>query len=144
MLAMLDLERIRVGIVLCRLDNNNFLSAKDLAGLQFRTQLVVLSGCETGLSQLHKGDELIGLPRVFLLAGVKSLLVSQWKVDDKSTQMLFEYFYRNWVQSHQISIVTAFRNAVLQLKDLYRDPYYWAPFILVGNWRLQYGSDYWK
>jgi CHAT domain-containing protein len=65
-----------------------------LEQVRLDADLVTLSGCETGLSALRRGDELIGLVRAFMRAGTPSVLVSLWPVDDLSTCILMEQFYR--------------------------------------------------
>lgn len=70
------------------------LDAQDvLHSLELNAELVTLSGCDTGLSQVMRGDELIGFTRAFLYAGAPSALVSQWVVNDLSTCMLMRRFY---------------------------------------------------
>ncbi len=116
--------------------NEELLTAKDLIGLPFRCRFTALSGCETGLSKHIYGDELVGLTRIFLLAGVQTLLVSQWKVNDSSTQLLFMAFYDNWI-NEGYSPVVSLQKAVMSVKEKFPSPYDWAPFVLTGNWRLR-------
>jgi CHAT domain-containing protein len=61
--------------------------------LRLAAELVVLSGCETGLGTLHSGDEIIGLVRAWLYAGTPTVLVSLWTVDDLSTRLFMQEFY---------------------------------------------------
>ncbi|MEU6719610.1 CHAT domain-containing protein [Nonomuraea sp. NPDC046802] len=69
------------------------LTMDDLLGLRFRADLVTLSACRSGASRGRPGDERLGLARAFLLAGAKSVLVTQWQVDDLSTALFMERFY---------------------------------------------------
>jgi CHAT domain-containing protein len=69
------------------------LTTDDLLGLRFRADLVTLSACRSGASSGRPGDERLGLARAFLLAGAKSVLVTQWQVDDLSTALFMERFY---------------------------------------------------
>jgi CHAT domain-containing protein/Tfp pilus assembly protein PilF len=112
------------------------LTAEDTFNLRFRANIVVLSACKTGRSEISSGDELIGLIRAFIYAGTPSLIASLWNVDDVSTSRLMVDFYKRWKENGQ-SKVEALRDAQLQLmKDSkYTHPYYWAPFILVGDWK---------
>jgi CHAT domain-containing protein len=101
----------------------------DVYGLKLRADLVTLSACETGMSQL-KGGDLIGLCRGFFYAGASSLVVSLWRVDDEATAELMTSFYRRLVAGK--ATCAALREAQLEILSQYRHPYYWAPFVLVG------------
>jgi hypothetical protein len=117
------------------------LNVMDLYHLRLDASLVTLSGCETGVSQL-KGGDLFGLVRGCLYAGAPALVASLWRVNDASTTLLMETFYRR-VEAGA-STASALRAAQLALlrytKDgisithprPYEHPYYWAPFILMG------------
>jgi CHAT domain-containing protein len=75
------------------------LTAADiLRDWRLNAELVALSGCETGQSRVHRGDELIGLTRAFIAAGTPSVLVSLWPVADISTRLLMERFYDRLLQ----------------------------------------------
>ena len=94
--------------------------------------------CETGRREVSRGNELIGLTRALLYAGASSILVSLWAVHDESTGQLMTDFYRwlyddagNKVRAEAIAL----REAMLELRKKREHPYYWAPFILVGDWR---------
>ncbi|MFB6983234.1 CHAT domain-containing protein [Streptomyces scopuliridis] len=69
------------------------LTMDDLLGVRIRADLVTLSACRSGASRGRPGDERLGLARAFLIAGAKSVLVSQWQVDDLSTALFMERFY---------------------------------------------------
>ncbi|GAB4578169.1 MAG: CHAT domain-containing protein [Anaerolineales bacterium] len=98
----------------------------DLAGA-----LVTLSGCETGRSQIIHGDEILGLTRSFLGAGASTLVVSLWLVQDKTTATLMATLYEHLQQGN--TPASALRQAQRLLKASHPHPYYWAPFILVGQ-----------
>lgn len=118
------------------------LTLAEIAQLQLEADLVVLSGCETGKGQLQ-GSDLLSLASGFLGAGARALLVSLWRVEDATTAQLMEYFYKALLAGEQHA--AALRTAQLLLLHqgrkstgklgLYRHPAYWAPFMLVGNWR---------
>ena len=121
------------------------LNVMDIYHLRLNASLVTLSGCETGMSQL-KGGDLFGLARGCLYAGAPALVASLWQVDDSSTTLLMEEFYRHLEAG--ASIASALRAAQLTLLYIegeaerehqgerfrpYAHPYYWAPFFLVGD-----------
>jgi tetratricopeptide (TPR) repeat protein len=103
--------------------------------LQLRCDLIVLSACESGLSRVRRGDELVGFLRAFLYAGAPTLISTLWRVDERSTLILMERFYRQILAG--TGFAEALRQAQLYLRSQpsFTDPYYWAPFILVGKHR---------
>jgi len=128
-----------------RLDAPNFsyvrladgqLNAIDAISLDLKgCELVTLSGCETGLSLSGGGDEQLGLGRAFLAAGVSSLLMSLWPVEDNATNELMQCFYQHLLQGE--SKGEALRAAQCSLLHstgtIYTHPYFWAAFRIVGD-----------
>jgi len=110
--------------------SNGMLTADIIYSLELNADLVTLSACETGLSKIANGDDLIGLSRGFLYAGARSIVASLWEVDDQSTSLLMETFYRELGKQDKRE---ALRTAQLETKQRYPHPYYWAPFQLTGN-----------
>ncbi|HID30527.1 MAG TPA: CHAT domain-containing protein [Desulfobacterales bacterium] len=113
-------------------------NARDWLRLRLRADLVTLSACQTGISDIRPGDDLVGLMRAILFAGSSSLLMTLWSVDAPTTRDWMLEFYRNiWSEDgRQIADkATAFRNATLELRKNHADPYFWAPFVLVGNFQ---------
>jgi tetratricopeptide (TPR) repeat protein len=110
---------------------DSWLSLYDLYSLRLHASLVTLSACETGLSQVLAGDELVGLARGFFQAGTASLVVSLWAVNDASTASLMKYFYTHLEQGY--SPAAAMRAAQSELRRMYPHPYYWAPFLVIGR-----------
>jgi CHAT domain-containing protein len=110
---------------------DSWLLATDMFRLQLGAELTTLSACETGMSAVGEGDELLGLARGFLYAGTPSLVVSLWTVNDRSTAQLMSRFYEGLRDG--MPKAQALRQAMLSVKDDYPHPYYWAPFVLLGN-----------
>ncbi len=116
-------------------DEDGSLYSGEIYGLQINADLVNLSACETGLGKVSKGEGIIGLSRALMYAGAKNLVVSLWQVADASTADLMIEFYRQHLfHSNNNLFADDLRKAKLSLlqSDQYSDPYYWAPFILVG------------
>lgn len=110
-------------------------TARDIFQLDLNADLVTLSACETGICTLRFGDEIMGLTRAFLFAGAKSLVHTLWPVYSISTSKLMVKFYENLLSGQ--SKLDSLRNAQLELLHSHRfnNPFYWAPFVLVGDWR---------
>lgn len=144
------------------------LTAREiLDGWRFTGDLVVLSACESGLSRVRRGDELMGLVRAFMVAGAPAVVATLWRVDERSTRLLMERFYREVAAG--ASFAPALQRAQVFLRELtaedaqrllaadaggpsgdapptsiadlptsggdtypFADPFFWAPFILVG------------
>lgn len=110
---------------------DGWLMAADVPGLDLHGALVTLSACESGRNQVLAGDELVGLTRVFLSAGASTLLTSLWLVHDAATATLMQDFYAQL--GHGMGRAAALRLAQLALKHTHPHPYYWAPFVIVGQ-----------
>ena len=93
-----------------------------------KTQLVVLSACETALGDIRGSEGVFGLQRAFKMAGVKKMIVSLWQVPDKETAELMTAFYSYWLKGKNIN--EAFAQAQAEMRTKY-SPYYWAAFVLV-------------
>lgn len=117
-------------------DNDGNLYSGEIYGLQIHADLVTLSACETGLGKVEKGEGIIGLSRSLMYAGAHNLLVSLWPVADASTAELMIAFYQQHLRHEQDSRFSRdLRTAKLKLihSEAYSDPYFWAPFILIGR-----------
>ena len=111
--------------------SDGWLSLYDLYGMRLRAALVTLSACETGVSDVLAGDELVGLARGFLQAGAASVVVSLWAVNDASTARLMERFYTHLASG--LGPAAAMRQAQMQQRHEYPHPYHWAPFTVIGR-----------
>jgi len=109
----------------------SYLTLLDLYRLSLPAELVTLSGCATGMSVVAGGDELLGLVRGFLSAGSQCLLLTLWDVHDATTTRFMKSFYSRLRQCHDKAL--ALRSAMLELRQEYPHPYFWAPFLLVGK-----------
>jgi CHAT domain-containing protein len=98
---------------------------------------VVLSACQTGLGKEIKGEGLVGLTRGFMYAGAPRILASLWKVDDWATSELMKRFYQGVLGPERLSPAGALRQAQLSIwkEKRWREPYYWAAFVLQGEWK---------
>jgi CHAT domain-containing protein len=105
------------------------LRAGDLYRLRLNSDLITLSACETALSAISRGDDVIGFTRGFLYAGARSIVSSLWKVDDRATRDLMVGFYERIPRMEKDR---ALREAQLSVKKRYPHPFYWAAFQLTG------------
>ncbi|MEN3336090.1 MAG: hypothetical protein V7641_5455 [Blastocatellia bacterium] len=127
-------------IVLSLVDENGnaqdgFLRAHEVYNLNLPADVVVLSGCQTGLGKEIRGEGLIGLTRGFMYAGAARVVVSLWSVDDEATAELMVGFYSSLLKEGKRP-AEALRVAQLKLMQQarWRAPHYWAAFILQGDW----------
>jgi CHAT domain-containing protein len=95
-----------------------------------KTDLVVLSACETGLGDISNGEGVYGLQRAFLVAGAKVLIMSMFKVDDEATQKLILNFYKKWLTTNNMR--QSFVDAKKELRVEYPEPIYWGAFMMIG------------
>jgi CHAT domain-containing protein len=110
---------------------DGWLLARDLYELRLDCDLATLAACRTGVADVEAGDELFGLTRGFLAAGVRSLAVSLWPADDAATADLMSRFYAALVSGEPCA--AALRAAQCALRAHYPHPYHWAAFVLVGE-----------
>ena len=114
-------------------NNDGILLSAEIASLDLSgVDLVVLSACETALGRI-KTDGVYGLQRAFKLAGVNSIIMSLWKVDDEATRMLMTSFYKNYLGG--MSKREALLGAQKKVRETpgYEDPYNWAAFVLLDG-----------
>jgi CHAT domain-containing protein len=95
-----------------------------------KTDLVVLSACETGLGEVSNGEGVYGLQRAFLVAGAKVLVMSMFKVDDAATQKLILTFYKKWLNTGNLR--QSFVEAKKELRADYPEPIFWGAFMMIG------------
>ena len=132
-----DQQPLYSGIVLTQEQNgqeDGYLQTYEIFNMKLNADLAVLSACNTGLGKLSKGEGLVGISRAFLYAGIPSLVVSLWSVDDKATSIIMGNFYK-YVKAGFNKKQALRRAKVDFLKTSHGDPFYWAPFILIGDWK---------
>lgn len=140
--GLLDSERPGLSaLVLSLVDESGapqdgFLRAHEIYNLNLPAELVVLSACQTGLGKEIKGEGLVGLTRGFMYAGAARVVVSLWNVNDKATSELMAKFYRKMLKNGQRP-AAALRSAQVEMwrQRQWQSPYYWAAFVLQGEWR---------
>jgi tetratricopeptide (TPR) repeat protein len=96
-------------------------------------ELVVLSACETQRGLLQRDEGVFAMPWGFHYAGCPSVIASLWRVDDESTAALMSGLYRRLVEDKAPAKLEAFTTARRELRKTYPEPYFWAPFILIGD-----------
>lgn len=142
--GILDSENSEMsGLVLSLFDGqgqpqDGFLGLNDIYNLDLPAELVVLSACNTGLGKSVKGEGLVGLTRGFIYAGAARVMATLWKVDDDATAELMKHFYQKMLREKK-SPATALREAQAALwqQKRWRAPYYWAAFVLQGEYKQE-------
>jgi CHAT domain-containing protein/tetratricopeptide (TPR) repeat protein len=119
-------------------ENDGLLQAREIMDLHLDADLAVLSACETGNGRISPGEGVVGMSWAFLVAGTRSVVVSQWRVNSASTSRFMRSFYEALARQNASigrNKSQALREASLNLlKDRrYRHPFYWAGFVLVSG-----------
>ena len=129
-------------------NNDGLLTVGEIEKIHFNATLVVLSACESGMVAPYEGinenlidaifplgDDLVGFQRAFIKSGSASLLSTLWKVDSNSTALLIAKFFEQYKAGYdKASALQAAQIYLMQLNQDWIRPYYWAPFILSGDW----------
>ncbi|HEX5888935.1 MAG TPA: CHAT domain-containing tetratricopeptide repeat protein [Pyrinomonadaceae bacterium] len=138
--GLLNAERPQfTGVVLSLVGNktrDGFVRTDEVFNLRLGSPLVMLSACETGLGKERRGEGVMGLTRAFMYAGAPTVGVSLWSVADKSTADLMTDFYQRLLSASAGTTSGSLRGAQLAMISgkKYSAPFYWAPFVLVGDW----------
>jgi CHAT domain-containing protein len=119
-----------------------FLTMSNIFELRLDADLVVLSACKTAEGKLYRGEGLVGLTSAFLYAGSRAVMASLWQVNDQSTSLFMEAFYKHLrdgatqaeaLHRARIEIMDrTIQSRALGGEQSLAAPYYWAPFVLVG------------
>ncbi len=113
---------------------DGYLQTYEVYNLKLNADVVVLSGCNTGLGKLRRGEGMIGITQAFLYAGVPSAVVSLWQVDDESTAYLMKNFYKYLKEGYnKTQALQKAKIELIQSSDWKRDPFYWGAFVLNGD-----------
>ena len=114
---------------------DGLLEVWEVMRMQLHAKLAVLCGCETARGRIGAGEGVVGLSWAFFLAGCPSTIVSQWKVDSTSATPLMTVLHRELLAGTDKA--EALRQAALELRKdkQYSHPFYWAPFVLIGDSR---------
>ena len=129
------------GLVLSLVDQqgrpqDGFLQLQDIYNLNLPADLVVLSACETGLGKEIRGEGLMGLTRGFMYAGAGRVIASLWKVDDVATAELMKRLYHAMLIDGLPPAAALRQSQIMMWKQRpWQSPYYWAAFIIQGEWR---------
>lgn len=128
------------GVVFSTIDENGkeqdgFLRVGDIYNLKLPSEMVVLSGCRTGIGKDIRGEGLVGMTRAFMYAGAKRVTVSLWDIHDEATSALMSHYYREMFGNKKLTPAAALRQAQ---KAMIRDrkwanPYFWSTFVLQGE-----------
>lgn len=116
---------------------DGILTAKEISTLDFSSvDLVVLSACQTGLGDVKANEGVYGLQRAFKLAGVQTIIMSLWEVDDRATSIMMSVFYEKYLEGYSKDnafkyAIDAVRNYEVDGKQPFNSPYYWAGFVMM-------------
>ncbi|MEN0004003.1 MAG: CHAT domain-containing tetratricopeptide repeat protein [Bacteroidota bacterium] len=114
---------------------NELLYVKDIYNLSLNADLVILSACQTGTGELQRGEGIISLARAFAYAGAKSIITTLWNVNDAKTKDVMNSFHLNLKQGNtkDVALWKAQKEYLKKHKGALANPFYWAPFIGVGD-----------
>jgi CHAT domain-containing protein len=122
-------------------EQDGILTAEEIAGCDMTgVEWAVLSACDTGVGEIQAGEGVFGLRRAMQLAGVHTLVMSLWPVDDEATRAWMSALYRGRLEEH-LDTAAAVRRAGSAVLTARRSagqsthPFYWAAFVAAGDWR---------
>jgi len=98
-----------------------------------KTDLLVLSGCETHRGEGSRGDDIVGLSRAFLAVGARTVIATLWSVDEHATTQLVIRFYQHLREGRGEAAALSAAQSDIRSDPAYSNPYYWAGFILAGD-----------
>lgn len=114
---------------------DGFLNNYEIYNLNLNAQLVVLSACKTGIGKLSKGEGIMSLARGFMYAGVPSIVMTLWEIEDISSANIMDKFYQNL--NNGLNLDDALRNSKLtylkEADQMHSHPYFWAAYVQIGD-----------
>jgi CHAT domain-containing protein/tetratricopeptide (TPR) repeat protein len=110
---------------------DGLVTVADVLEWEKTPNLVVLSACETALGELGEGDDLVGLTRAFQAGGTRCMVATLWPVSDESTSLWMTTFYDGLKNDQTVAQASA--TATRALRQTHSSPYYWAPFVVLGD-----------
>ncbi|MDF1699321.1 MAG: CHAT domain-containing protein [Saprospiraceae bacterium] len=125
---------------------DGYLHAYELYGKNLNADLAVLSACSSGKEKTYASEGIVSLSHAFTHAGCPSVLMTKWDVDEKSTSIILELFYKNLKDGKSKSValheakLTFLANAPAELHD----PYYWAGLVLIGDDSAIFATPWYK
>ncbi|MEN8216858.1 MAG: CHAT domain-containing protein [Pseudomonadota bacterium] len=124
-------------IVLGQVDNppgiDGYVTASEWPAYDLKSDLMVLSACQTGLGKVMSGEGVMGLPYAFYVAGNRNTLLTLWSISDKVTaKFITTFFAKLKTGVGQIEALTATKREFLKKGGRYSHPVYWAVFVLYG------------
>jgi CHAT domain-containing protein/tetratricopeptide (TPR) repeat protein len=117
---------------------DGILTAEEVTGMNLAgTKWVVLSACESGLGEVKSGEGVYGLRRAFQMAGARTIISALWPISDKTTSEMMSYLYDYQEKSLPLAMQSLSKNKLQELRKRHQPdhPYFWAPFVAIGDWR---------
>lgn len=125
--------------------DDGYLHIYEIYAMQLNAELAVLTACETGSGALHQGEGVVSLANSFMHAGCRGVVMSLWKIDEKSSMQIITDFYRYLSEGYDKS--EALRKAKLDLiagNTQMAHPYYWAGLTFTGERTALHNSKKWN
>jgi CHAT domain-containing protein len=124
-------------IVLGQVNNpsgiDGYITAGEWAGYNLKSDLMVLSACETGLGKAVSGEGVMGLPYALYVAGNKNTILTLWSISDEvTTEFITSFFVKLKAGVGQVEALTATKREFIKKGGDYSKPKYWAAFVLYG------------
>jgi CHAT domain-containing protein len=118
-------------------DDDGRLETHEVLGMSVRTPLVFLSGCETALgpawgTTFERSDDYVTLAQAFLFAGAQNVVATLWRIDDRSAAALAGRFSRALTTASPAEALATAQRELIR-GATYRDPYYWAAYVVSGS-----------
>jgi len=115
---------------------NGHVPLYEIYNLDLNSDLVVLSACQTAIGEEMRGEGIVSLTHGFMYAGAPRVLSTLWRIDDRATAELMKHFYAAMLRDHLTPAAALHRaQQALARDERWSAPYYWAGFVLQGEWR---------